>query len=84
MSSFDQIIQDGKLCVGMKQTVRSIELGMAVEVYLAKDADQRMTSKVEDLCQSKKVLITYVNCMKSLGKACGIEVGAAMAARINE
>lgn len=85
MSSFEKVIQaGGNLSIGTKQTVRSVELGMAVEVYVAKDADPRITSKIVDLCQKKKVRITYVDSMKSLGKACGIEVGAAMAARINE
>jgi large subunit ribosomal protein L7A len=61
-----------------------VELGKAKEVFLAKDADPRITIKVINLCKKMEVKVTQVESMKMLGKACGIEVGAALAAAINE
>lgn len=75
----------GKKCsVGTKQTTRLVESGRAAEVFVARDADPRMIQKIEQLCKKMGVRITYVDSMKQLGKACGIDVGAAMAAVANE
>lgn len=70
----------GKLCIGTKQTSRLVESGKASEVFVARDADPKITERVVDLCRQKGIPVTYVDSMKQLGKACGIEVGAAMAA----
>ncbi|OPA73122.1 ribosomal protein L7Ae-like protein [Paenibacillus selenitireducens] len=77
-------LQEENIRVGTKQTIRMVELGKATEVYIAEDADSRVTSKVILLCKSMDVKITYVDTMKNLGKACGIDVGAAMVAIVNE
>lgn len=84
MSSYEKVIQESNISVGTKQTLRMVELGKASEVYVAKDADPRITIKIVDLCNKQGVKLTYVDSMKTLGKACGIEVGAAMAATVNE
>jgi len=77
-------LQEENIRVGTKQTIRMVELGQAIEVYIAQDADSRITSKVVLLCEDKGVKITYVDTMKNLGKACGIDVGAAMVAIVND
>ena len=82
--SNDKELQAGKLCIGTKQTTRMVELGKAIEVYVADDADSRLTSKIVNLCKKTGVKVTHIESMKALGKACGIEVGAAMAAVVNE
>lgn len=69
-----------KKTVGAKQTLRAIESGAAKLVYIAKDADRKVTGNVIELCMKKSIEIVYVDSMKQLGKACGIEVGAAAAA----
>lgn len=84
MSSYEKVIRGANVSVGTKQTLRVVELGKAAEVYVAKDADPRITMKIVDLCKKTGVKITYVDSMKLLGKQCGIEVGAAMAATVNE
>lgn len=84
MSSHEKVLQEGNISVGTKQTLRMVELGKASEVYVAKDADPKITIKIVDLCKKQGVKLTYVDSMKTLGKACGIEVGAAMAATVNE
>ena len=82
--SQDYGLQDAHVRIGTKQTIRTIELGLAEEVYIAQDADPRITSKVVSLCEQSSIKITYVDTKKSLGKACGIEVGAATAAIVRQ
>lgn len=66
--------------VGLKQTRRALEKGNVRSVYVAKDADARLLRPIVDLCQAKKIELKEVQTMSELGKACGIEVGAAAAA----
>jgi len=82
--SYDKVKQAVKLSIGTKQATKMIELGKASEVFVASDADPRITTKVINLCKKMGVQVTYVDSMKHLGKACGIEVGAAIAAVVNE
>ena len=81
---YETVKQAGKISIGTKQATKLIEAGQAKEVFVAKDADLRVTSKVIALCKKMGVQVTYVDSMKLLGKACGIEVGAAIAAVVNE
>lgn len=78
--SNDKGLQDAHVKIGTKQTMRMVEQGQADEVYVAEDADPRLTSKVIALCNRNSVKVTYVDTMDNLGKACGIQVGAAMVA----
>ncbi|GKS14427.1 ribosomal L7Ae/L30e/S12e/Gadd45 family protein [Paenibacillus chitinolyticus] len=82
--TYDKVKQASKLSVGTKQATKSVELGQALEVIVAKDADPRMTTKIVNLCSKSGVEVTYVDSMKLLGKACGIEVGAAVAAIVDK
>lgn len=82
--SYEKSLQANNISIGTKQTTRMVELGKAAEVFVAKDADPRITLKIAGLCKKMGIKVTYVDTMKQLGKACGIEVGAAMAAVVNE
>jgi len=82
--SYERVKQAKKLSVGTKQTTKMVELGKAQEVFVAKDADPKLTAKIVNLCKKMGVKVTYVDSMRQLGKACGIEVGAAMAAAVND
>ncbi|MDD3704647.1 MAG: ribosomal L7Ae/L30e/S12e/Gadd45 family protein [Clostridiaceae bacterium] len=66
--------------VGLKQTVKAIKNGTTKKVYLAKDADEFIKKSVLDVCSDKDIQIIYVNNMKELGDACGIDIGASTAA----
>jgi len=66
--------------VGAKQVRRAIEAGTARKVFLAADADPRVTEPISALCGERGVAAETVPSMKELGKACGIAVGAAVAA----
>lgn len=82
--SYEKAIQAGKVRIGAKQTLKALELGNAIEVFVAQDADPKVTSKVIQFSLRAGVKITYVETMKMLGKACGIEVGAATVALYQE
>ncbi|WP_106767173.1 ribosomal L7Ae/L30e/S12e/Gadd45 family protein [Paenibacillus faecalis] len=82
--SNDKGLQDAHVKIGTKQTMKAVENGQATEVYVAEDCDPRLISKIEALCTKHSVDITHVPTMKELGEACGIEVGAAMAAVLNQ
>ncbi|PUA34995.1 50S ribosomal protein L7ae-like protein [Paenibacillus elgii] len=82
--SYDRVKQAAKLTIGTKQVMKTVEQGQATEVFIAKDADPRITIKIVNLCKKCGVKVTYVDSMKMLGKACGIDVGAAVAAVVNE
>jgi len=66
--------------IGAKQATKAVEKGMASLMYIAEDADTRVTGPIRELCDSKGVAIEMVPSMGDLGKACGIEVGAAAVA----
>ena len=66
--------------VGAKQVRRAIENGTARKVFLAHNADPRLTEPLARLCADKGVETEAIPAMKELGRACGIAVPAAVAA----
>ncbi len=75
-------IDQGKIVVGAKQLRKALSAGRAQRVYLASNADPAITEPIAALCQEAQVQCTWVATMQDLGKACGIEVGAAAAAAV--
>ncbi|MCX7781911.1 MAG: ribosomal L7Ae/L30e/S12e/Gadd45 family protein [Negativicutes bacterium] len=73
-------LKNAKKSIGAKQTAKTIEKGKAAMVFIAKDADERVIHPIRTQCAQKGVLLIEVATMAELGKACGIEVGAATAA----
>ncbi len=65
---------------GLKQTRRAIAAGKAVQVYLACDADPRLTDPVRELCREGSVPVTEGHTLQQLGRAAGISVGTAAVA----
>ncbi|MDQ0163564.1 50S ribosomal protein L7ae-like protein [Bacillus alveayuensis] len=80
--SYEKVSQAEKIIVGTKQTAKALKNDLVKEVVIAEDAEPRVTMKVIQLAEQKQVPITKVDSMKKLGKACGIEVGAAAVAII--
>ncbi|MEL1135385.1 ribosomal L7Ae/L30e/S12e/Gadd45 family protein [Desulfitobacterium sp. THU1] len=70
--------------VGVKQTLRALEKGSALRVYVAKDAEGHVVRPILDQCRNHGIDVQDVQTMVDLGKACGIEVGAAVAALLTE
>jgi large subunit ribosomal protein L7A len=71
------------IIIGMKQTLKAIENGLATKIYLASDSDEFIKKSVVEACTKKNLEIVYVNTMKELGEACGIDIGASTAAVIS-
>lgn len=70
--------------VGAKQVKRALEAGRVLTVFLASDADPRVTEPIAAQCAEKGVRAERVSSMRELGKVCGISVGAAVAASVME
>ena len=70
----------GPRVVGAKQVKRAVEAGNAKRVFLASDADPKVTEPVAAACAGKEIPTETGFTMRELGRACGIAVGAAVAA----
>ena len=66
--------------VGAKQLRKAIMARRVRQVFLARNADPAVTEPLEQLCAQYHIEPTWVRSMQELGRACGIEVGAAAAA----
>ena len=71
-----------KKVIGIKQSIRAIEKGIAEKAYLASDADTRLITPFRQLCAEKNIPLQIVETMKELGESCGIDVGAAAVTQI--
>lgn len=69
-----------KVVVGAKQLRKAVLSRRAKAVFLAQDADPSLVGPLEELCVEYHIQITRVPSMAALGRQCGIEVGAAAAA----
>lgn len=78
--SYEKVLQAKSVIIGTKQTVRALKNDLIQEVIIAEDADIFLTSRVIETAKELNVPITYVDSMQMLGKACGIDVGAATVA----
>lgn len=74
----EQLASGAKL-VGWKQSRRALDEGLAKKVFLALDAEPGMQEEILSCCETAGVEVLHVPTMKELGKACGIQVGAAVA-----
>lgn len=73
-------LQSNHIIVGTKQLRKALNRSGVRRVYLAQDADPAITAPLEDLCIRNGVPCSWVRRMLDLGRACGIDVGAAAAA----
>ncbi len=66
--------------VGAKQVKRALNDGRARKVFVAGDADPRVTQPLAQLAVNKEIPVELAPTMKALGSACGVAVGSAAAA----
>ena len=71
-----EVLKSGSKAIGIKQTLKAVESGAAKLVFIAKDADEKIIGILKELCITHGVSLEYIDTMKQLGKAVGIEVGA--------
>ena len=76
-------LRQRKIVVGSKQLRKALQKGRAECVFLAENADPAITEPIEEMCGKLHIQITWVHTMADLGRACGIEVGAAAAAVVD-
>jgi len=81
---YERLKQARRKTIGTKQTSKAISRGLAKLVYIARDAEERVVADLVKQCEAMNVPITYVDFMTDLGRACGIEVGAAACAVLEE
>ena len=72
-------LKENPKVVGAKQTLKYLDKDKVLVIYLAKDAEKRVTDPVLELAKLKNIEIVFVDSMKQLGDACSIEVKTAVA-----
>lgn len=78
--SNEKVKQASTIIIGTKQTVKALKSGIVQEIIVAKDADDRMTEQIIQLALEKGIRIEFADSRLKLGKAYGINVGAAAVA----
>jgi len=68
-----------KPVVGIKQSRKAVVDGTAKSAYIARNADPEITEPFARLCGENGIDVVYADSMEELGRACGINVGAAVA-----
>lgn len=68
--------------IGMKQTLKALENQEVRVLYVAKDAQSKVTTGAIELAESQKIPVVYINTMEELGSVCDVEVKTATAALI--
>lgn len=74
----------GKTVCGTRQSEKALLSGIAVKLYVAKDADPKVVQRVIDLAGRTGIEIVYVDTMAELGKARNLRVGSAAACLLKE
>lgn len=82
--SLDRIRLARKRTIGTNQTTKALQQDAVKQLYVARDADARILQPIVRLADEKGIELHWVDSMKVLGKACGIEVGAATAAVLED
>ena len=68
--------------VGVKQVRRALSDGRVKCLFLAGDADPLLTRPLAEQAEEQGVEVCRAPSMRALGRACGIAVGAAVAATV--
>lgn len=69
--------------VGTKQVKRALNDSRIRKLFVASDADPRITQPLAQRVAEQNVEVIWVPTMKELGAACSIAVGAAVAALLS-
>ena len=70
---------NSKKVVGIKQLRKALGQDQIAQVFLALDADPMLLDPIYALCEEKGINVVEIDTVQTLGKACGIAVGAAAA-----
>lgn len=72
-------LQTANKAVGLKQSVKKLKSGEGKKAFVAEDAAPSITDEIVEICEESSVPLEWVGTMDELGRASGIEVGAAVA-----
>ena len=72
-------LKESEKVVGAKQLMRALQADSIACLYVANDADIFVNRDVIALCREKNIPVVEVPSKKTLGEACGIQVGCAAA-----
>lgn len=78
--TLEALKQAEQRAVGVKQTQKAVARQAAEMVFIASDADERVTDKLLEMCQANSVPAITTESMLEIGRACSINVKAAAAA----
>lgn len=81
--SLEELKSSSKV-IGAKQVKKAVSKGLARKVYIAGDAEPHIVEPIKALCQQSNITFEIASSMRALGDACGIEVGSAAVALIDE
>ncbi|MFZ5651314.1 MAG: ribosomal L7Ae/L30e/S12e/Gadd45 family protein [Bacillota bacterium] len=82
--SLERLSKARKKTVGSKQTLKAINHNQAKVVYVAKNAEKHVADPIIQACLARMTPLIMVESMQVLGKACGIEVGCASTAILED
>lgn len=77
-------LKDAAVVIGTKQVKKAIAKGIARKVYIASDAEPHIIGPIKQACEEKRIVYEMAETMEILGHTCGIEVGSATVAIIND
>ena len=72
-----------KKAVGLNQTKKAVNSGIAKKIFAAKDADEQFLLQIKKMCEGLAVDVDESMTLKELGEACKIEVGCAVCALVD-
>ncbi len=73
-----ELRDSSSIYVGLKQSRRALEENKVAKAYIAGDADAAITRAFVKDCELAGVEVIGVDTMAELGKAAGIDIGAAV------
>jgi len=72
-------LKNGEKKIGVNESKKAIRAGKVRTCFVAEDADDRVKEPVFALCREANIEVKLVSSMQTLGEACGIRVGSAVA-----
>ena len=73
---------DGPKVIGTKQTLKAVKEGKALKVFLAEDTEEYIKKSIIDCCSDHNITVEKVETKVGLGRAGGIDRGAAVIATV--
>lgn len=74
----------GRMVAGMRQSLRAVNAGKAMQLYVAADADARMRDAACAAAKAAGVPVQVCESMTALQRMCRISVPCAVAAQVTE